>query len=93
MRQMCRHILNAQASIRAACCKRWFDCPECHKQASDHEILKTVEIVLGCKKCKRVFRKDTSDMEEADNYCPHCDNLYVLPAETPESRLLSLSAG
>ncbi len=23
--------------------------------------------------------------EEADEYCPHCDNHYVIPAETPES--------
>ena len=57
---MCKHILNAQVSIRAACCKRWFDCPECHAEATDHELKKSVEIVMACKKCKKCFRKDTS---------------------------------
>eukprot|EP00968_Pinguiococcus_pyrenoidosus_P029441 scaffold8567_cov277-Pinguiococcus_pyrenoidosus.AAC.6 len=33
---MCKHILNAQVSVRAACCKRWFDCPECHEEQEDH---------------------------------------------------------
>ena len=58
--QMCKHILNAQVQIRAACCKKWFDCPECHAESEDHEIMKNPEIILGCKKCKKVFRKDVS---------------------------------
>jgi len=37
---------------------------------------------MACKKCKKVFRKDTSHaLEEADEYCPHCDNRYVLEAK------------
>ena len=55
---MCKHILNAQVSIRAPCCKRWFDCPECHEEKTDgHELEKTMEMVFACKKCRKVFRK------------------------------------
>jgi uncharacterized CHY-type Zn-finger protein len=45
-------------AIRAPCCKRWFDCPECHKEVTDHELQKTDEMVFACKKCKKVFRKN-----------------------------------
>ncbi len=55
---MCRHILNAQVSVRAACCLKWYDCPECHAEANDHALAKSYEMVLACKKCKKVFRKD-----------------------------------
>jgi len=27
---MCIHILNAQVSVRAPCCLKWFECVECH---------------------------------------------------------------
>jgi len=27
--------------------------------------------------CKKAFRKDMTAYEEADEYCPHCDNQYV----------------
>ena len=46
--------------IRAQCCKLWFDCAECHAESQDHEIAKDAEIVLACKKCKKVFRKDAA---------------------------------
>lgn len=82
---MCKHILNAQVSVRAACCRRWFDCPECHNECTDHALSKTVELVFACKACRKVFRKDASDFDETDQYCPYCDNLFILPAETPES--------
>ena len=68
--KMCKHILNAQVSVRASCCKKWYDCPECHAEKEDHEIEKDVEIILACKKCKKVFRKDVSEFEDADEYCP-----------------------
>lgn len=46
-------------SIRAPCCKKWFDCPQCHADSEkDHELMKTMEMVFACKKCKKVFRKD-----------------------------------
>ncbi|RUS18942.1 hypothetical protein BC937DRAFT_88144 [Endogone sp. FLAS-F59071] len=127
---MCKHILNAQASIRAPCCKKWFDCPECHAEVSDHPLRKTTELVFACKMCKKVFRKDMrwvftnfanqyacsqniehthygifpvseitpslsllrsacplrtcSDYSEEDEYCPHCDNKYVVDAKMRE---------
>ncbi|KAJ1964842.1 hypothetical protein IWQ62_002815 [Dispira parvispora] len=84
---MCKHILNVQASIRAPCCRKWFDCSECHADASDHPLRKTQEMVFGCKKCKKVFRKDMSDFDDSDEYCPHCDNHYVIEAKTPQMAL------
>eukprot|EP00045_Choanoeca_perplexa_P001079 m.17912 g.17912 ORF g.17912 m.17912 type:complete len:126 (+) comp10715_c0_seq1:140-517(+) len=81
---MCKHVLNAQVAIRAPCCKRWYDCPECHAEANDHELKKSFEMVFACKKCKKVFRKDTREYEESDEYCPHCDNHYVVEAKTPQ---------
>ena len=39
-------------------------------------------MVFACKKCKKCFRKDAREFEDADEYCPHCDNHYVLPAKT-----------
>ncbi|PSR80401.1 hypothetical protein PHLCEN_2v6734 [Hermanssonia centrifuga] len=32
-----------------------------------------------CKKCKKAFRKDMSEYDDSDEYCPHCDNHYVRP--------------
>ena len=43
-----------------------------------------MEMVFGCKKCKKVFRKDMTDYDETDEYCPHCDNKFVIEAKTPE---------
>ena len=57
---MCKHILNAQVAVRAPCCRKWFDCPECHAEEADHPLQKTIELVFACKKCKKVFRKDST---------------------------------
>ncbi|WVQ73435.1 hypothetical protein IAR50_003007 [Cryptococcus sp. DSM 104548] len=78
---MCKHILNAQVAIRAPCCKKWFDCPECHAESQDHDLARTMEMVFLCKKCKKAFRKDMTEYEEADEFCPHCDNQYVIEAK------------
>lgn len=40
-----------------------------------------------CKKCKKAFRKDMGEYDESDEYCPHCDNHYVLEAKTPVAGL------
>ncbi|KAI8609895.1 hypothetical protein BC830DRAFT_1148338 [Chytriomyces sp. MP71] len=72
-----------QVSVRAPCCKKWFDCPECHAEASDHNLRKTAEMVFACKKCKKVFRKDLETFDEADEYCPNCDNHFIIDAKTP----------
>lgn len=44
--------------MRAACCKRWFDCTQCHEENSDHQLFKTMELIVACKACKKVFKKD-----------------------------------
>lgn len=41
-------------------------------------------MTFACKKCKKCFRKDASEFEEADEYCPHCDNHFVIEAKTPK---------
>ncbi|KAJ7189014.1 hypothetical protein C8R46DRAFT_33966 [Mycena filopes] len=82
---MCKHILNAQVSIRAPCCKAWYDCSECHAEAQTHSLAKAAEMTFMCKKCKKAFRKDMSVYEESDEYCPHCDNHYVIDAKTPQA--------
>ena len=82
---MCKHIFNAQVSIRAPCCKKWFDCPECHDETQDHELEPTMDMVLACKKCRKVFRKEMEVFEKADEYCPACDNHYVIEAKTREN--------
>lgn len=60
---MCKHILNVQAAIRAPCCKKWFDCSDCHNEMSDHDLKKTTDMVFACKVCKKVFRKDMLTFE------------------------------
>jgi len=40
-----------------------------------------------CKKCKKAFRKDMQEYDDSDEYCPHCDNHYVLEAKTPVAAL------
>ncbi|KAK8164660.1 zinc finger protein [Phyllosticta citrichinensis] len=84
---MCKHILNAQVAIRSACCRKWFDCAECHAESQDHGLLKTTEMVFACKKCKKCFRKNAEEFEDSDEYCPHCDNHFVIEAKVPEPRL------
>ncbi|KAL7274370.1 hypothetical protein RUND412_002740 [Rhizina undulata] len=99
---MCKHILNAQVSIRSPCCKKWFDCAECHAETEDHKLLQRFEMVFlplypllistgyeafACKKCKKCFRKDTKEWDESDEYCPFCDNHFVLEAKTAKPML------
>ena len=43
----------------------------------------TMDMVMLCKKCKKAFRKDVGEYEEADEFCPHCDNHYIIEAKTP----------
>lgn len=87
---MCKHVVNAQViiinqvAVRAMCCKKWFDCPECHKESEKHELKRTMEMVFACKACKKTFRKDMTHYEEQDEFCPHCDNHYVIEAQGPE---------
>ncbi|RPA86324.1 hypothetical protein BJ508DRAFT_411496 [Ascobolus immersus RN42] len=84
---MCKHVLNAQVAIRSHCCKKWFDCAECHAEKEDHPLMKKAEMIFACKKCKKVFRKDGTDWDESDEYCPYCDNHFVIDALTPKAEL------
>ncbi|DBA04524.1 TPA: hypothetical protein N0F65_011072 [Lagenidium giganteum] len=77
---MCKHIENVQIAFRAPCCNRWFDCSECHYELSDHALDAAIELAFICKQCRKPFRKDMMLFGEEDERCPHCDNLFVLPA-------------
>ncbi|EPY53563.1 hypothetical protein SPOG_04623 [Schizosaccharomyces cryophilus OY26] len=80
---MCKHVLNAQVSIRTACCRRWVDCIECHDEVADHPLLRTAEMTLICKKCRKAFRVYFGEeMDDSDEFCPNCDNHYVVNAIT-----------
>jgi len=49
--------------------------------------MQKTELVFACKKCRKVFRKDAADFDENDEYCPHCDNHFVIEALMPQARL------
>lgn len=51
-------------AIRSPCCKKWFDCAECHAEKERHPLLQSMEMVFACKKCKKCFRKVISDWDE-----------------------------
>ncbi|KAF7164752.1 hypothetical protein CNMCM5623_009134 [Aspergillus felis] len=84
---MCKHVLNAQVAIRSPCCRKWFDCAECHLEQETHPLTKATEMIFACKKCKKCFRKDATEFDESDEYCPHCDNHFVIDAVTPKAAL------
>ncbi|KAK3047844.1 hypothetical protein LTR09_010819 [Extremus antarcticus] len=84
---MCKHILNAQVSIRSPCCRQWFDCAQCHADSQTHELKQTMDMTFACKKCKKCFRKNMEEFEDSDEYCPHCDNHFVIEAKEPKARL------
>lgn len=46
-------------------------------------------MTFACKKCKKCFRKDAVEFEEADEYCPHCDNHFVIEAVEPKAALVA----
>ncbi|KAJ0396738.1 hypothetical protein P43SY_009693 [Pythium insidiosum] len=62
---MCQHIANVQAP----CCKRWFDCGECHFELSDHALVAAPELVFLCKRCRQPFRKDLVAFGVEDERC------------------------
>lgn len=67
--------------------KKWFDCSECHTEQETHPLMQKFEMIFACKKCKKCFRKDAREFEDADEYCPHCDNHFVLEAKIPTAAL------
>lgn len=81
---MCKHFPDAQVAVRTACCRKFYDCPQCHDEAEDHPLRKTLDLALVCKKCRKAFRKDLRDFDpETDSFCPHCDNQFVLENTAP----------
>ncbi|KAG8681633.1 hypothetical protein FRC09_017349 [Ceratobasidium sp. 395] len=44
-------------------------------------------MVFMCKKCRKAFRKDMTRFEESDEYCPHCDNHFIIEAKTAQAGL------
>lgn len=52
---------------------------------SDHRLGRTTEMQFVCKQCKRAFRKDLAQFEPEDEFCPHCDNHFVVQAKTGSS--------
>lgn len=46
-----------------------------------------MEMIFACKKCKKCFRKDMNEFEESDEFCPHCDNHFVIEAKEPKMKL------
>ena len=44
-------------------------------------------MIFACKKCKKCFRKDAREFEDSDEYCPHCDNHFIIDAKTPKAAL------
>jgi uncharacterized CHY-type Zn-finger protein len=57
--------------IRAG--KKWFDCAECHAETADHALTQTFDMTFICKKCKKAFRKDAREFEDA--YVRHRDGV------------------
>ena len=46
-----------------------------------------MDMTFACKKCKKCFRKDMNEFEDSDEFCPHCDNHFVIEAKEPKARL------
>eukprot|EP00703_Trepomonas_sp_PC1_P004318 JAP92288.1 hypothetical protein TPC1_15823 [Trepomonas sp. PC1] len=83
---MCKHIPNVQTQVYARCCKKWFDCAQCHAETEDHPIQKDEDVIMVCKKCKKVFKVNIREFDpEADGYCPQCDNHWYIEAEDPNA--------
>ena len=84
----CKHVPNAQVSIRAECCGHWYDCPLCHDEKEGHTFTLKNEVVFACKVCKQAFRKDMQQFEEHDECCPHCGNCFVV-AHSKEAEVVT----
>jgi uncharacterized CHY-type Zn-finger protein len=75
-----RNLQNAQVSFYATCCDKWFDTVLRHNEMQGHAFQRTLVISLFCKVCKGFFRKDLTAFVEDDEFCPHCDNQFVVGA-------------
>lgn len=89
--KMCKHVLNSEVYIQSPCCKKWFECTECHDENCNHPYKYATEIRFCCKQCKTCFLRKFKFFSEADKKCSVCDVLWVMPAVTPESKLINES--
>ena len=76
-----RNLKNAQVSIYASCCDKWFDTVKRHDEMQGHSFRRTIVVSLFCKHCKGFFRKDMSAFCEDDEFCPHCSRQFVIPGQ------------
>lgn len=84
---MCKHILNAKCFVQAPCCKRWFECSECHDEVSTHPFQFIQRLRFTCKECRRCFPRDFGIFSESDKLCDHCKARWVVTGVTPESKI------
>jgi|TARA_B110000208_G_scaffold77141_1_gene98837 uncharacterized CHY-type Zn-finger protein len=75
-----RNLQNPQVSFFAPCCEKWFDSVKRHNEMQGHPFQRSLVLSLFCKKCKAFFRKDLTAFTEDDEFCPHCDNQFVIAA-------------
>lgn len=52
-----------------------------HDEDQSHPGRVDEEMVFLCKTCDKSFRKNLKFFERADEFCPHCGEHYVIPAE------------
>jgi hypothetical protein len=46
-------------------------------------------MAMICKKCRKAFRLDVTEFDEAKQYCPHCDNHFYKEAITPQAAIVT----
>lgn len=56
---------------------------------ADHPLVKQDEMAMICKKCRKAFRLDVTEFDEAKQYCPHCDNHFYRDAVTPQAAIVT----
>ena len=56
---MCRHVLNCTVYMQAPCCKRWFECAECHDEnTTGHRWTMSPTMRFTCRVCRKCFERD-----------------------------------
>jgi uncharacterized CHY-type Zn-finger protein len=88
---MCKHVLNSQVYFQAKCCKKWFECTECHDENSDHKYQFSSQLRFTCKSCRACFDRNFKHFSDRDKCCSVCAMPWVIPGITPESKLFEAS--
>jgi hypothetical protein len=70
---MCKHVINSQVYIQAPCCKKWFECSECHDEhvlsldtEDQHKFQYETSLKFTCKVCRKCFNRDFRIFSEKD---------------------------